>query len=105
MTDTIRELEQDIKQTRTQLAVTMDRLQGSLSPSDVVEHLIGPGRGPGRPDFGNVLDPVMATIRSHPAPVLLMAVGIGWLIYKMVRGEAQPVLRGDDHGRIIQAPQ
>ena len=101
MTDTIRELEQDIEQTRTQLAVTMDRLQGSLSPSDVVDDLIGPGR----PDFGNVLDPVMATIRSHPAPVLLMAVGIGWLVYKMVRGEAQPALRGDDQGRSIQAPQ
>ena len=101
MTDTIRELEQDIEQARTQLAVTMDRLQGSLSPSDVVDDLIGPGG----PDFGNVLDPVMATIRSHPAPVLLMAVGIGWLVYKMVRGEAQPVLRGDDHGRSIQAPQ
>ena len=101
MTDTIRELEQDIAQTRTQLAVTMDRLQGSLSPSDVVDDLIGPGR----PDFGNVLGPVMATIRSHPAPVLLMAVGIGWLVSKMVRGEAQPVLRGDDHGRSIQAPQ
>ena len=101
MTDTIRELEQDIEQTRTQLAVTMDRLQGSLSPSDVVDDLIGPGR----PDFGNILDPVMATIRSHTAPVLLMAVGIGWLVYKMVRGEAQPVLRGDGHGRSIQAPQ
>ncbi len=101
MTDTIRELEQDIEQTRTQLAVTMDRLQGSLSPSDVVDDLIGPGR----PDFGNVLYPVMAAVRSHPAPVLLMAVGIGWLVYKMVRGEAQPVLRGDDHGRSIQAPQ
>ena len=101
MTDTIKQLEQDIEQTRARLGDTIDRLQGSLSPSDVVDDLIGPGR----PDFGNVLDPVMATIRSHPAPVLLMAVGIGWLIYKMVRGEAQPVLRGDDHGRIIQAPQ
>src|SRR5687767_12954149 len=101
MTATIRELEQDIEQTRTRLENTIDRLQGSLSPSDVVDDIIRSGR----PDFGNVLDPVMATIRSHPAPVLLMAVGIGWLVYKMVRGEAQPVLRGDDHGRSIQAPQ
>ena len=101
MTDTIRELEQDIEQTRTRLENTIDRLQGSLSRSDVVDNLIGPGR----PDFGNVLDPVMATIRSHPAPVLLMAFGVVWLVYKMVRGEAQPALRGDDHGRSIQAPQ
>jgi len=101
MTDTIKELEQDIAQTRARLGDTMDRLQGSLSPSDVVDDIIGPGR----PDFGNVLDPVMATIRSHPAPVLLMAVGIGWLVYKMARGEANPVLHADDHGRGIQTLQ
>src|SRR5215207_3079255 len=101
MTKATEDLEQDIEQTRTQLAVTMDRLQGSLSPSDVFDDLIGPGR----PDFGDVLDPVVATIRHHPVPVLLMAVGIGWLVYKMVRGEAQPALRAEDHGRGIQTPQ
>jgi|SRR5215203_704605 hypothetical protein len=101
MTDTIKELEQDIEQTRARLGDTIDRLQGSLSPSDVVDDLIGPGG----PDFGDVLDPVVATIRHHPAPVLLMAVGVGWLVYKMVRGEAQPALRTEDHGRGIQRPQ
>ncbi len=101
MTDTIKELEQDIAQTRARLGDTIDRLQGSLSPSDVVDDLIGPGR----PDFGDVLDPVVATIRRHPAPVLLMSVRIGWLVYKMARGEANPVLRADDHGRGIQTPQ
>lgn len=103
MTDTIKELEQDIAQTRMRLGNTIDRLQDNLSPSDVVEHLIGPGRGPGRPDFGDILDPVVATVRSHPAPVLLMAVGVGWLVYKMVRGEAEPALRAEDHGRDIQS--
>ena len=101
MTQAIEELEQDITQTRARLGDTIDRLQGNLSPSDVFDDLIGSGR----PDLGNLLDPVLATIRRHPAPVLLMAVGIGWLIYKMVRGEAQPALRGDDHERSIQAPQ
>src|SRR5215207_6270385 len=101
MTKATEDLEQDITQTRARLDDTIDRLQGSLSPSDVVDDLVGPGS----PAFGNVLDPVMATIRSHPAPVLLMAFGVGWLVYKMVRGEAQPALRGDDHGRSIQAPQ
>ena len=105
MTDTIKELEQDIEQTRARLGDTIDRLQGSLPPSDVFGDLIGPGRGPGGPDFGDILDPVVATVRSHPAPVLLMAVGVGWLVYKMARGEANPVLRADDHGRGIQTPQ
>ena len=101
MTQATEALEQDIAQTRTRLGEIVDHLQGSLSPSDVFDDLIGPGR----PNFGDVLDPVVATIRHHPAPVLLMAVGVGWLVYKMVRGEAQPALRGDDHGRSIQAPQ
>ncbi len=101
MTETIKELEQDIAQTRARLGDTIDRLQGNLSPSDVVDDLIGLGR----PDLGDGLDSVVATIRRHPAPVLLMAVGVGWLVYKMVRGEAQSVLRADDHGRGIQTPQ
>jgi hypothetical protein len=101
MTDTIKELEQNIEQTRARLGDTIDRLQGSLSPSDVVDDLIGPGG----PDFGDVLDPVVATIRHHPAPVLLMAVGIGWLVYKLVRQQAEPALHAEDHGRGIQRPQ
>ena len=58
-------------------------------------------------DFGRryVLDPVMANIRTHPVPLLLMAVGIGWLVYKMVREQAEPALRNEDHGRGIQTPQ
>src|SRR5215207_11373328 len=101
MTQAIEDLEQDIAQTRARLGDTIDRLQGSLSPSDVVEDLIGSGS----PASGDALGPVVATIRHHPAPVLLMAVGIGWLVYKMARGEANPVLRADDHGRGIQTPQ
>ena len=66
--------------------------------------LIGERLGSSRPDFGNILDPVMATIRTHPAPVLLMAAGIGWLVYKMVRQQAEPALRTEDHGRGIQTP-
>ena len=72
--------------------------------------LIGEGLGSRRPDFGDILDPVMATIRNHPVPVLLMAVGIGWLVYKMVREQAEPeqaepALHAEDHGRSIHTPQ
>ena len=67
--------------------------------------LVGEGLGSSRPDFGNILDPVMATIRNHPVPVLLMAVGIGWLLYKMVREQAEPALHAKDHGRGIQTPR
>jgi hypothetical protein len=67
--------------------------------------LIGKGLGSSRPDFGDILDPVRAAIRHHPVPVLLMAVGIGWLVYKMVREQAEPALRTEDHGRGIQTPQ
>jgi hypothetical protein len=101
MTQATKDLEQDIEQTRARLGDTIDRLQGSLSPSDVVDDLIGSRR----PDFGNVFDPVVATIRRYPAPILLIAVGVGWLIYKIVRGEAEAALRAEDHGRGRQTPQ
>ena len=101
MTQGIVDLEQDIAQTRTRLGDTVNRLQGGLSPSDVFDDLIGSSR----PAFGDVLDPVMATIRNHPVPVLLMAVGIGWLVYEMVWEQAEPAPRAEDHGRGIQTPQ
>ena len=66
--------------------------------------LIGERLGSSRPDFGNILDPVMATIRNHSVPVLLMAVGIGWLVYKLVREQVEPALHAEDHGRGIQTP-
>ena len=93
MTDTIKELELDIEQNRMRLGDTIGRLQGSLSPSNVFDDI---SRSVG-PDFGDVLDAVVATIRRHPAPVLLMAVGAGWLVYKMVWGEAQPALAQGPH--------
>ena len=95
MTDTIKELEQDIEQSRTRLGDTIDRLQDSLSPSNVFDDI---SRSVG-PDFGEVLDAVVATIKRHPAPVLLMAAGAGWLVYKMVRGEARPALAEGPHVR------
>ena len=101
MTQGIVDLEQDIAQTRTRLGDTIDRLQGSLSPSDVVDDLVGSSR----PDYGDILDPVMATIRNHPVPVLLMAVGIGWLVYNMVWEQAKPALRAEDHGHGIHTPR
>jgi len=67
--------------------------------------LISEGLGSSRPDFGNILDPVMVTIRNHSVPVLLMAVGIRWLVYKLVREQAEPALHAEDHGRGIQTPQ
>ena len=101
MTQAIEDLEQDIAHTCTRLGDTIDRLQGSLSPSDVVDDLVGSSR----PDFGDILNPVRATIRTHPVSVLLMAVGVGWLVYKMVREQAKPALHAKDHGRGIQTPR
>jgi len=67
--------------------------------------LIGEGLGSSRPDFGDILNPVRATIRTHPVSVLLMAVGVGWLVYKMVREQAESALHAEDHGRGIQTPR
>src|SRR5215217_1843686 len=101
MTQATEDLEQDIARTRTRLGDTIDRLQGSLSSSDVVDDLVGSRR----PDFGNVFDPIVATIRHHPAPVLLMAVGIGWLVYKLVRERQSQRCAPRTMGRGVQTPR
>ena len=95
MTEATEDLERDIAQTRAWLGDTIERLQGSLSPSDVFDDVIGSGR----PPFGDVLDPVMGAIRRHPVPVLLIAVGIGGLLYKLVRRETGPAPRIREHSR------
>src|SRR4051794_32438831 len=64
MTQATEDLEQDIAQTRTRLGDTIDRLQGSLSPSDVFDDLIGRRVEDGRGGLGHA-----ATLR-FPSPLI-----------------------------------
>jgi len=81
MTDTIKDLEQDIEQTRARLDETIDQIQDRLSVSGIVDDLMGTVRTSDR--FGSIYDHAAAVVRRNPVPVMLLAVGAGWLVYRL----------------------
>ena len=94
MTQNIRELEQDIEQTRARLDLTIDRLQDriqdKLSVSGVVDDLIGRGR---QTRYASMFDNTLEIIKRNPIPVMLIAAGVGWLIHRMTTEEGSQTQR------------
>ena len=94
MTQNIRELEQDIEQTRARLDLTIDRLQDriqdKLSVSGVVDDLIGRGR---QTRYASMFDNTLEIIKQNPIPVMLIAAGVGWLIHRMTTEEGSQTQR------------
>ena len=76
----INELERDIEETRARLDSTIDRLQNRLSPSGVVDEVIGTVR---RSPYKGVVDEALVAIRRNPVPMLLVAAGLGLLFVRM----------------------
>jgi len=92
MTQSLQELERDIEQSRAKLDMTIDRLQGKMTVSGVVDDMLGSARsGRYAPLFDNMLD----TIRRNPVPVMLIAMGIGLLAHRLGR-QAAMTQRGDE---------
>lgn len=81
MTDTIKDLEQDIEQSRARLDETIDQIQDRLSVSGIVDDLMGTVRASDR--FGSIYDHAAAVVRRNPVPVILLTAGAGWLIYRL----------------------
>lgn len=87
MTKTVDELEHEVEARRSKLDQTLDSLQSSLSVSGAAANLMDPEwrartlhEGTGR---------LVATARANPLPVLLIASGVGWLVYDAVRRAAE----------------
>jgi hypothetical protein len=88
MTQSLQELERDIEQSRAKLDLTIDRLQGKMSVSGVVDDMLGTARN-GR--YAPVFDNVLLTIRRNPVPIMLMAAGLGLLVHRL--GRTPPMVR------------
>ena len=81
----LQELEQDIERSRAQLDHTIDRLQNKMTVSGVVDDMLGTARnGP----YGPLYDRVLDTVKRNPVPVMLIAMGIGLLAYRLGRSNS-----------------
>jgi hypothetical protein len=80
--DSVREIEADIEKTRSRLYDTIDRIQGRLTVSGIVDEVMGAA---GVPRYQNGHDFVLGIMRRHPVPIMIAAAGIGFLFYRMNR--------------------
>lgn len=78
----LQELERDIERSRAQLDQTIDRLQNKMNVSGVVDDMLGTARNG---QYGPLYDKVLDTVRRNPVPVMLIALGIGLLAYRLGR--------------------
>jgi len=96
MTQDLQDLEQDIARSRAQLDRTIDRLQDKMSVSGVVDDMLGTARSS---QYGPLYDRVLETVKRNPVPVMLIAMGIGLLAYRLGRQPSRP------HRRLIAADE
>ena len=75
------EMEQDIEASRARLDETIDRIQGRLSVSSLVDEMLGNARR--APAISGAYDGALDAVRRNPFPVLLIAAGVGWLMHRM----------------------
>jgi hypothetical protein len=86
MTQDMNQLERDIEESRARLDHTITRLQDKLSVSGVVDDLLGSMRAN---RYGDTFDTALAVLKRNPVPVMLVAAGVGWLIYRMGNDDAR----------------
>jgi hypothetical protein len=78
----LQDLERDIERSRAQLDQTIDRLQDKMSVSGVVDDMLGTARNG---QYGPLYDRVLDTVRRNPVPVMLIAMGLGLLAFRLGR--------------------
>ena len=88
MTQSINDIERDIEESRARLDLTIDRIQDKLSVSGIVDDVLGQVR---RTPYAAAYDNALEVIRRNPVPVMLVAAGIGWLLYRSQRERQAPV--------------
>lgn len=80
------ELERDIEESRARLDETIDRIQGKLSVSSLVDEMLGNAR---RTPLTGAYDGALEAVRRNPVPVMLIAAGVGWLMHRMSQDAAR----------------
>jgi hypothetical protein len=78
----IERLERDVEATRARLDQTIDAIEDRMSLSGMVDEALGSVRGT---ELGSFIDRASDLMRRNPVPVAIMAVGLGWLLYRVTQ--------------------
>ena len=89
MTDTTQALEQKADRSRKRLTGLMDDLQSQMSPGVMLDNALGFSTD-GTSELG---DSLIKQVAKHPLPYLLIAAGIGWLMFSEATEKRQPRTR------------
>lgn len=88
MSDQVNSLTLRAERTRNHLAELIDSLQQQLAPGELLQEFIG---SPGGRDAADIGAAVVAQVKRNPLACLMIAAGVGWLIYS---DQAQPAAGG-----------
>ena len=77
MTDTTQALGRKADRSRTRLTGLMDDLQSQISPGQMIDQVLGFNKSEGSTSRHSIPQ----QISKHPLPYLLIAAGIGWLMF------------------------
>ncbi|KQP51844.1 hypothetical protein ASG40_05360 [Methylobacterium sp. Leaf399] len=98
MTGSLNDLEKDIEASRARLDETIDKIQGRLTVSSIVDEMLGNAR---KTPLSGAYDGVLAAVRRNPVPVLLITAGVGWLLHRM----SGDVMRDAERRRVQRAAE
>jgi len=92
MTSSSAQLQRKAERARERLSESLDDLRHHLSPSIVIDDLLGTNGRLWKSD--EVLPALVQQAKNNPVAYPLIAAGLGWLIYSETRAEPSPVAAG-----------
>ena len=95
MTDTTQALERKADRSRRRLTGLMDDLQSQMSPGVMLDNALG-FSSDGASDLG---ESILQQVAKHPLPYLLIAAGIGWLMFSEATEKSQQRTRKQSRPR------
>lgn len=101
MTDPTHKLQREIEQTRSHLDVTLDAIQQKVANPGLAAEVLGYDK------YRGMARDLFQVIRRNPAPAVLIAAGLGWLLYGARKGttrKGQVSAVGPHTSRVHVAP-
>lgn len=88
------EIQQDIRQTRSQMDDTLDAIQRRLSPSNLMDEALNYLRHGGGTEFTHNFN---ESVKRNPVPTALVGIGLAWLMMSGKEGRYAPDRADSSH--------